>query len=66
MSRILKVTLKKSLIGQNEANRRTAIALGLKKIGQSTEHEACPNIMGMIRRVAHLIQVEEVEPRDNT
>jgi large subunit ribosomal protein L30 len=33
--------------------------LGLKKIGQTVEHEATPNIMGMVNKVKHLVSVEE-------
>ena len=66
MAKRIRLVLKKSPIGENETNRRTIAALGLKKIGQSKEFEASPNIMGMIRKVAHLVRVEEVEPRESS
>jgi len=66
MPKRIRLTLKKSPIGEKETNRRTVAALGLRKIGQSKEFEANPNIMGMIRKVAHLVRVEEVEPRESS
>jgi len=39
--------------------KRTLLALGLKKIGQTVEHEATSNILGMVNKVKHLVSVEE-------
>lgn len=58
---MLKVTLKKSLIGNTPANRATVYALGLRKIGQSNTFEPTQSILGMIHKVKHLLVVEEVE-----
>lgn len=58
---MLKVTLKKSMIGNTPANRATVHALGLRKIGQSNTFEATKPVLGMIHKVKHLLLVEEVE-----
>jgi large subunit ribosomal protein L30 len=56
----IKITLVKSVIDRNETAKRTVIALGIKKLNGSVEVEATPQILGMVRRVEHLIKVEEV------
>ncbi|HHU12905.1 MAG TPA: 50S ribosomal protein L30 [Clostridiaceae bacterium] len=58
MSKIT-VTLIKSTNGCNKKQIRTVEALGLTKIGHSVEKEATPEILGMIRRVAHLVETAE-------
>jgi large subunit ribosomal protein L30 len=55
----IKVTKKKSAINRTKRQKLTLEALGLKKIGQTVEHEATPNIMGMVKKVKHLVSVEE-------
>lgn len=56
----IKVTQVKSIIDRPKRQKDTIKALGLRKISQSVEHEATPQILGMVRKVAHLINVEEV------
>ena len=56
----IKVTLVKSLIGRKKDHIATANALGLKKIGNTVEHELTPQIKGMIDKVNYLLKVEEV------
>ncbi len=56
----LKVTLKKSVIGQKKDQIATVEALGLKKIRDVVEHNDTPQIRGMINKVSHLLSVEEV------
>ncbi len=56
----IKVTQVKSIIDRPKRQKDTIKALGLRKINQSVEHEATPQILGMVRRVAHLLHVEEV------
>ena len=51
----IKVTKQKSAINRTQRQKRTLIALGLKKIGQTIEHEATPNILGMVNKVKHLV-----------
>ncbi|HCL07221.1 MAG TPA: 50S ribosomal protein L30 [Flavobacteriaceae bacterium] len=55
----IKVTKQKSAINRTKRQKLTLEALGLKKIGQTVEHEATPNIMGMVKKVKHLVSVEE-------
>ncbi len=55
----LKITLVKSPIDRSERQKLTVKALGLKKTNSSKEVVATPQILGMIRKVTHLIKVEE-------
>lgn len=55
----IKVTKLKSAINRTKRQKLTLEALGLKKIGQTVEHEATPNILGMVSKVQHLVSVEE-------
>ncbi len=59
MSR-LKVTLKHSAIGRPENQRDQLKGLGLRKIGQSRVLENTPAVRGMVKKVLHLVDVEEV------
>ncbi len=54
----VKVTQVKSRIGSNPSQRGTLDALGLKRMHQTVEHTATPQIEGMIRKVKHLLKVE--------
>jgi large subunit ribosomal protein L30 len=56
----LKVTQVRSQIGQSPRHRGTLRALGLGKIGRSSEHAESDALAGMLRRVRHLVKVEEV------
>lgn len=56
----IKVTQVKSVIDRSERQKRTMIALGLKKMNASVEVEATPQIVGMVNKVSHLVQVEEL------
>lgn len=56
----IKVTQVRSIIGRPAVQRRTLIALGLRKNHQSVEHEATPQIIGMVNAVKHLVKVEEL------
>lgn len=55
------ITQVKSTIDRKENQKRTIIALGLGKIRRTVTHEATPQILGMIRTVAHLVEVEEIK-----
>jgi len=57
----IKVTKIKSAINRPQRQKRTLLALGLKKIGQVVEHNATPNILGMVNKVQHLVSVEETK-----
>ena len=55
----IKVTKQKSAINRTQRQKLTLLAFGLKKIGQTIEHEATPNILGMVNKVKHLVSVQE-------
>ncbi|MFZ3063499.1 MAG: 50S ribosomal protein L30 [Actinomycetota bacterium] len=57
----LKITQVKSLIGHTKDQRATVKALGLKRIRHAVFKEDRPEIRGMIRKVSHLINVEQIE-----
>ena len=59
MSKV-KVTQVKSVIDRSKRQKDTIKALGLRKINHSREHEATPQILGMIAKVQHLIKVEHI------
>ena len=56
----IRVTLVKSTIGQVESVKGTIAALGLKKIRSSKELEDTPALQGMIKKVQHLVKVENI------
>jgi len=56
----VRVTQVRSAIGQTQRHRGTLRALGLGKIGRSAEHEQSPVFAGMLRKVRHLVKVEEI------
>ena len=60
MSKI-KITQVKSGIDRPERQKRTLVALGLRKMHASVEVEATPQIQGMVKTVNHLVKVEEVK-----
>jgi large subunit ribosomal protein L30 len=55
----LKITQVRSQIGQSQRHRGTLRALGLGRIGKSSEHEESPVLAGMLRKVRHLVKVED-------
>jgi large subunit ribosomal protein L30 len=55
----LKLTQVRSGIGQSQRHRGTLRALGLGKIGRTAEHDDGPVVAGMLRKVRHLVKVEE-------
>ena len=56
----LKVTQVKSVIDRSKKQKDTMIALGLRKMNQSVIKEATPQIVGMLTKVKHLVNIEEV------
>jgi len=56
----IKITQIKSVIDRSERQKRTIEALGLKKINHSVEVEATAAIIGMVRKVNHLVAVENI------
>ncbi len=55
----VKVTQVRSIIDRPKKQKETMKALGLRKMHQTVEHEATPQIMGMIKKVAHLLKIED-------
>lgn len=53
------ITQKKSNIGRPKRQKRTLEALGLRKINSSVEVDITPQILGMVKKVKHLVSVEE-------
>lgn len=58
---MLKITLKKSPIGYNKKQKATVVALGLGKMNSSAVQEESPAVLGMINKVAHLVDVEALQ-----
>lgn len=56
----IKITQIKSVIDRSERQKKTIEALGLKKINHSVEVEATPSIIGMVRKVNHLVAIETI------
>lgn len=55
----IKVTLKRSLIGATEKQKRVVKALGLSKMNQVVEHDDSVIINGMVNKVSHMVSVEK-------
>jgi len=55
----IKITQIKSVIDRSKKQKDTMIALGLRKMNQTVEKEVSPQILGMVRKVEHLVTVEE-------
>jgi large subunit ribosomal protein L30 len=55
----VRITQVRSQIGQSGRHRGTLRALGLGKIGRSVEQEESPVLAGMLRKIRHLVKVEE-------
>lgn len=58
---MLRIKLVASPVANKPANRRTVEALGLKRMHQVVEHKDDASVRGMIRKVRHLVHVEEVK-----
>lgn len=56
----IKVTQIKSVIDRPKRQKLTILALGIRKMNQSVEHDATPQILGMVNKVSHLVMVEEI------
>jgi large subunit ribosomal protein L30 len=56
----LKIKQLRSKIGRPENQKRTLIALGLGKINRFVEVESTPQILGMVNKVSHLVEVKEL------
>ena len=55
----VRITQVRSQIGETQKHRGTLRALGLGKIGKTAEHDDGPVLAGMLRKVRHLVKVED-------
>ena len=55
----IRITQTRSRIGSTARQKKTLDALGLRKMQSTVEHDASPQIMGMIAKVKHLIRIDE-------
>ena len=55
----IKITQVRSAINRPKRQKLTLQALGIKNLNNPVEHEATPQILGMVRKVSHLVKVEE-------
>lgn len=61
MAKRLQITLVRSAIGYSLRQKRTVQALGLRKLNQTVEKPDNAAVRGMVGRISHLVEVEEVE-----
>lgn len=59
--RMVRITLVKSSIGKSKRQKRTLQAIGLRRVYQTVEKVDTPALRGMIEKVKHLVEVEEVQ-----
>jgi large subunit ribosomal protein L30 len=56
----VRITQVRSKNGKPERQKRTLLALGIRKLNHSVELEATPQILGMVEKVRHLVKVENI------
>ncbi len=66
MGKGVRIVLRRSMIGRPGRQRRVLAGLGLRRINQVVVRTDTPAIRGMIARVAHLVDVQQVEGREET
>jgi len=57
----IRITQVRSKIGSSQRQKKTLEALGLKKISNSIETEATPQILGMVEKVRHLLEIKDIK-----
>ena len=57
----IKITQTRSAIKRPFDQKRTLVALGIKKLQQTVEMEATPQVLGMVNKISHLVVVENVK-----
>ncbi len=57
----VKITQVRSTIKRPKDQKATMVALGFKKMNQTLEKECTPQILGMLKKVTHLVKIEETE-----
>jgi len=60
-SKVYRITLVKSPIGYSKRQKGTVKALGLRRMNQTVEHDDTPVLQGMLTKISHLVEVEEVK-----
>jgi large subunit ribosomal protein L30 len=58
----IKVTLRRSMIGRPEQHRKVLRGMGLTRMNKTVELENTPAIRGMIRKISHMVEAEEIKP----
>ena len=56
----IRITQVRSKNGKPERQKRTLEALGIRKMNHTVEHEATPQILGMVTKIRHLVKVENI------
>lgn len=56
----IRITQIRSKNGRPERQKRTLAALGIRKMHHSVDHEATPQILGMVEKIRHLVKIEEI------
>jgi large subunit ribosomal protein L30 len=56
----IKVTLKRSPIGRGKDQRATLVGLGLRRVNSTSELPDTPSVRGMVKKVIHLVEVQEL------
>lgn len=64
MVKRLRITWVKSAIGYSQRQKDTIRALGLRRLGDRVEKEDSPSLIGMVQKVSHLVEVEEIEAEE--
>ena len=59
VDKTVRVTLVRSPIGYTKDQKQTVLALGLRRMHQTVEHQDNPAVRGMIRKIIHLLRIEE-------
>lgn len=62
-TKLLRITLVKSPIGNTTRHKETVRALGLHRLNQTVVHEDTPSLRGMLLKVNHLVRIEEQEAK---
>lgn len=57
----VRITQVRSAVSRPKDQGRTLRALGILRMNHSVEHDETPSVMGMVRKVAHLVKVEPIK-----
>lgn len=59
----LRIKLVKSLIGRPKKQREVVKGLGLRRVNSEVLREECPEVLGMIQKIPHLLEVEVLDKK---